>query len=369
VLDGVRGVAVMLVILYHSTHEWPAGSGVAKAIGKIFANGWSGVELFFVLSGYLITSILLKTRDRPGYYRRFFIARFCRIFPLYYVTLAAVFVVLPAFVPRFEHSALYHRQGWLWSYMTNFGLVHADQFIFGSQDLHLDHFWSLAVEEQFYLVWPVVVAVLGRRVRWAAIGMIILGILLRLSGEYTVFALHFSILTRWDGLAAGVFLATVLPLGQRPTTHIGSAGALAAICLISAELVTRAGWTQAYRAVEFTLFAAGYAAGMYFILGRPTGTVGRLLTASALSSLGKYSYALYIVHPLFLPHCRRMALLIAGESITGLLCFIGLLMIACLATARLSYAAIESPSMQLRDLLLHRSRPAITIGMHGTRIT
>ena len=107
--------------------------------------GWAGVQLFFVLSGFLITGILLETRDEKGALRRFLVRRGLRIFPLYYATLFVLLVVVP---PDPVVRAALHDQVYYWLYVSNWAQP------FEHKIPTLAHFWSLAVEEQFYLLWP-----------------------------------------------------------------------------------------------------------------------------------------------------------------------------------------------------------------------
>ena len=143
-LDGLRGIAILMVLLVHFGMFQPQGHAEA-AVFRFFEMGWAGVDLFFVLSGYLITTILLKAKTSAFYYTHFYIRRFLRIFPLYYVFLTGFLLV------TLWQGAPVLEQVWYWSYLANFriGLGHR---IDG-----LSHFWSLAIEEQFYLVWPLVI--------------------------------------------------------------------------------------------------------------------------------------------------------------------------------------------------------------------
>src|SRR5262249_17527292 len=119
------------------------------------ASLWVGVNVFFVLSGFLITGILLDTKHEPHYFKFFYMRRVLRIFPLYYGTLIAIFFVLPALKMAPFISA--SQQFWYWTYLGNWGK--GRNLNVGS----LGYFWSLGVEEQFYLVWPLVIYVLPRR--------------------------------------------------------------------------------------------------------------------------------------------------------------------------------------------------------------
>ena len=142
-LDGVRGVAITLVLLFHSLK---------------FASGWIGVQLFFVLSGFLITSILLKDSDLPlpFYLKRFYWRRSLRIFPLYYG-----FLLVLAIVYAITKTPAVFARDWpyLLTYTLNFRRILPD---FGT-NMYYGRFWSLAIEEQFYLVWPLLIYLLPRK--------------------------------------------------------------------------------------------------------------------------------------------------------------------------------------------------------------
>ena len=142
-LDGLRGVAILLVIIYHNFN---------------FINqsqfGWLGVDLFFVLSGFLITTILLNDAGSPHFLKNFFIRRILRIFPLYFLCLI-IFLILFPFLGLYkkELSFFIANQWWLWTYLQNWLYS-----LFLTDDAKmLTHLWSLAVEEQFYLIWPFII--------------------------------------------------------------------------------------------------------------------------------------------------------------------------------------------------------------------
>ena len=153
-LDGLRGIAIILVMLHHFTYYRPT-SGIDALIGSVLFFGWTGVDLFFVLSGFLITGILLDTRGSERYFTSFYARRTLRIFPLYYLVLFLAFVVLPKFPavhPVLAGQADVPPQWPYWLYLTNFSI--ADRgWVHGWVDVA----WSLAIEEQFYLVWPLVI--------------------------------------------------------------------------------------------------------------------------------------------------------------------------------------------------------------------
>ncbi|HEY0008435.1 MAG TPA: acyltransferase, partial [Tepidisphaeraceae bacterium] len=165
-IDGLRGIAILIVMIHHLT---PAVSGslFTRRMLEVAHTGWIGVDLFFVLSGFLITAILLRTRSSEDYFINFFARRTLRIFPLYYITLGVLLLGVPALMtmPHVGHfmnewfgritrdlQVMLDGQSWLWMYGTNLKIA-----IEGERWGAVNHFWSLAVEEHFYLVWPIVV--------------------------------------------------------------------------------------------------------------------------------------------------------------------------------------------------------------------
>ena len=165
-LDGVRGLALLIVVVHNTA--WISGTSnhfTFKLYTSAAAAGWAGVQLFFVLSGFLITGILLDTQHAPNYFRRFYVRRTLRIFPLYFLMLAvAVFVVAPLQRDSSWAQSVHSYQWTYWLYVSNWTEP------FGYSVHGLSHLWSLAVEEQFYLIWPLVVWWLSsRRLYWLAV--------------------------------------------------------------------------------------------------------------------------------------------------------------------------------------------------------
>ena len=137
-LDGWRFIAVIGVILLHYAP-------------RFFIGAWVVMDLFFVLSGFLITGILLDTKNEKGYYKNFIIRRVIRLFPLYYLCLLILFFLVPN--SFFDLSYYKQHQAWYWLYASNW-LISLQGW---SPTKTIDHFWSLAIEEQFYIIWPLFV--------------------------------------------------------------------------------------------------------------------------------------------------------------------------------------------------------------------
>ncbi|WP_284666444.1 acyltransferase [Myxococcus sp. SDU36] len=195
VLDGLRGVAVLMVISYHSL------TGLRSAsLGSLFQVGWAGVDLFFVLSGFLITRILVQTRARGGYFRTFYARRALRIWPLYFLVLVFTFGVMGRLLPALAFDT--HRYAW-----TTYALYLQNLWMtdFGPAPINVT--WSLAIEEQFYLVWPLLVFFLRngqlRALLWACVLLSPAARLVALWEGAAPIQVYTFTLFRLDGLALG----------------------------------------------------------------------------------------------------------------------------------------------------------------------
>jgi peptidoglycan/LPS O-acetylase OafA/YrhL len=216
-LDGVRGIAILLVVIWHYwialvINNQPAG--IAGAVVRSLYLTWSGVDLFFVLSGFLIGGILLDNREAPNYFKTFYARRVCRIFPLYFLVLALFAVIYLAALPLGRNPGL----DWLlarpmpaWSYLTfTHNLVMAARDDLGCHFLSIT--WSLGVEEQFYLLLPLVIRFLPRRWLPAAFAVLTaVGPALRFAMGQREEMARFAIMPcRLDALMLGVLCAWLL---------------------------------------------------------------------------------------------------------------------------------------------------------------
>jgi peptidoglycan/LPS O-acetylase OafA/YrhL len=277
-------------------------------------SGWCGVDLFFVLSGFLITGILLDAKGTPYYFRNFYVRRTLRIFPLYYGLLAAVFLVgprIPSLVtPEFE--ALAQHQWALWFYYMNLTVAWYNDFFFSAEWIEFNHFWSLAIEEQFYLLWPAVVLLCGRRtLAIVCITLFTTALLLRgaivLHGDH-VWTVYTLTPCRWDGLALGglIALAWRTPDWWAPLARRTSLVAFA--CFLTLAGAAWQGNRLDYENPIFQIFGYSLLALLFGALivlsvdGTPSSIAWRLWSRPILRFFGKYSYGLYVVHPTLMEH-------------------------------------------------------------------
>lgn len=348
-LDGIRGVAVALVIVHHAFYLTHATNRITALLVHLASSCWIGVDLFFVLSGYLITGILLRSKAEPGYFRIFYMRRFLRIFPLYYGCLLAAWVgaalIRPDTVGLFDF-------GWNLTYLANVRLA-----LHGWAWRPVSHLWSLSVEEQFYLVWPTVILLLPRRrtALWIAalFGVFvtvrhILAAAIPLSADAVFGVLHL------DGLLLGAALAALhlsRPRGESALTRawvlfLGSAG----ILMLQARHSGALNWHvwQGIGYLNYSLVALCGAAWIAISVYPPErGAVNRLLSVRPLVQMGKYSYAMYVLHyPL---DTALRALQLHPSSVYGTIVYTLALGAASFAAALLTWKAIEERCIRLKD--------------------
>lgn len=318
VLDGIRGLAILMVLLFHflrpeAPSDLPGAlrGPVELAIGQVVSYGALGVDLFFILSGFLITGILYEARNDSAYFRNFYMRRLLRIFPLYYGVLIIIFLVIPA-IPALRGSEiveLRQYQAWAWMYGVNIYLGIHDGWVLS----YIQHFWSLAVEEHFYLVWPVVVWFLASKPRrlMAASLAVCLGSLagrvvasLAGAGSVTTYVLTpFQL----DGLAMGGLFAIYLRQHGADQT---ARRAIVALVLIGMALVLLQFGIRRFAAAEgpvelanaaLSIRSGGFrmllAALLLQVVCAPTASLwSRFFRGGLLVFFGKYSYGLYVYH-------------------------------------------------------------------------
>lgn len=342
VLDGIRGLAIVMVLFHHCT-DMAVVTSADKAATLFLHWGGFGVDLFFVLSGFLITGILADTRGHKGFFKSFYARRVLRIFPLYYAICLFSFVILPNLGPALgslpgvsqgvadtidtkldRFGTVGGDQWYYWTYLSNFVSAKVNAWRHGILDVS----WSLAIEEQFYLLWPLLVCVLGRaRMKIVCIACLIVSpafrawMLLRgtdpfFGGETTIIDVYVLTPGRLEGLALGALLALHLrgeekgvnpaEPGRRLTRLIPIAKVVAPVCLITSLCFEATRFFSddkvhshtAYTAYAgYSIIAVGFAAVLVLALAAAPGTFWyRFWTLKPLRSFGKYSYAIYLVH-------------------------------------------------------------------------
>jgi peptidoglycan/LPS O-acetylase OafA/YrhL len=306
-LDGVRGLAILMVMALHFIANTTTTNRFEGVVSGVLGYGEYGVDLFFVLSGFLITGILSDARSARHYFENFYIRRALRIFPLYYGVLAVVFFAggfLP-FVSPDELATLRAHQAWAWLYAVNIYIAKQGSFALP----YIDHFWSLAVEEHFYFVWPLLVwLVAPRTLLRISLGIFVAAFALRVACTTAhVSAVAIYVLTpfRLDALALGGFLAVyartpggfaVMERRLRPTA-VGVAIAL--VSLYAFGRVSPAG-VGILRPVRNELIVALLASVLLGALtSSATSPLGVVFRSGFMRFFGKYSYGLYVVHHFF----------------------------------------------------------------------
>jgi peptidoglycan/LPS O-acetylase OafA/YrhL len=344
-LDVLRGIAVLIVMIYHSCGNVPS-----LHLVSVFRYGWTGVDLFFVLSGFLITGILLQTKNTPGYFLNFYARRALRIWPLYLGILTFGFIVVPLVQPQLR--ALVFEQCHPWQSYLFFvqNILVPESGKFGPLQIT----WSLCVEEQFYLVWPVIVLACSiTNVRRIAIGALLLSLGLRFAEAHqwlTIDTYH-NTLCRFDGLALGSFAATILQEWETKLVQQYSLwlGTLAAACIAATTPFGIAKWTF------LTLISLLFCAVMCFSISTPA-----FPKPGFLSYTGRISYGLYLLHvPAFDivrdRHIRWLVMPTHNTLLNDVSLFVCSLALAY-GLAIISWKVLESPALSFKRYFTPRQK-------------
>jgi peptidoglycan/LPS O-acetylase OafA/YrhL len=353
-LDGIRGIAVCLVAAFHF---------------GLFPVGWVGVQIFFVLSGYLITTILLKEKETPlpSYLARFYWRRSLRIFPLYFVFLG---VVAAAFYVTGKPAPFRVDWPFLATYTTNFArLRDADV---GPQFIHL---WSLAVEEQFYMIWPLVVYFLPAIAFKRLVVAILVGAPIARALLYVAFQGHNQEwigrnvyclpISQLDAFASGAAI-TLWRLQEikHPTRWLWAVLALTSLCgaavIAHQHLAYKAAIKGSFGYAMYLLQDYGFvwaysllnalSVTVIIVAMQPHLFIAKILQIRPVARIGEISYGVYVYH---LP-------LLLGLSLIGLP-KLWLFVTWAMATAivsELSFRFFETPFLKLKDTFLIRQAPS-----------
>ena len=353
-LDGVRGMAILLVLLSHFTlrEYWPTERSF-----YIAQSGWIGVDLFFVLSGFLITGILLDSRGKAHYFANFYKRRALRILPLYYFAVIVTWITVVYVERAPERLAGLDSFVWFFTFTPNVAMGIKNAYLYHSFIFNLNHLWSLAVEEQFYLLWPLIVWLLPvRYLLFLCILLVGVSTELRyltdeMAGQKLSVASYVFTYCRMDGLALGASVAAALRLGwiQRIPYYLW----------VTRVLFLWSGWQVAQLFINgnqpklWTLSSLFFTSVLLLALNPDNRSLTRRIFESVpLVHLGKLSYGLYVFHHMFnfewenwfgKPLIASGVNPVLGQSLYMLLAFI-----CTYVLARLSWKFIEEPFLRLK---------------------
>ena len=365
-LDGMRAIAVVAVMIYHANHDWISG-------------GFLGVEVFFVISGYLITLLLLAEHEKHGFVNlgQFWLRRARRLLPALFVMLALVALYLTAFYPEARHDTRGDFLGGLF-YVSNWYQIWAGQgYTANEAFVPLRHLWSLAVEEQFYLLWPLLMIVVLRvaRRKLPSVGVKFFGVSLVIAG-LTAMLFYSGVVTTTDGAntgywdiggrlintneflylgtitrAGGLFLGAGFAMLWRPAAIVRGPlkdkgrrlDLLALVALVLLLLQMMAVHLQEQKQYDASLFRGGFLITgvltlvMIAAVTHQHANAGRLFGNPVLKWIGTRSYGLYLFHWPIIQIMRKEAqiLLTPFEFVVA--------MVLTGAVTEASYRYIETP--------------------------
>jgi peptidoglycan/LPS O-acetylase OafA/YrhL len=364
-LDGIRALAILLVIPHNvDVLSAPYAAVVFPLVTWMHA-GWIGVTLFFVLSGFLITGNLLDTRGAANYYGAFIGRRALRILPLYFGVLLVTFILVPLVVTPLPEDLreTRHNQVWLWTFLSNWTAP------YGGTVTGFSHLWSLAVEEQFYLLWPLVVA----RCRpiallWVCAVTVLVALLTRyalLAANFPDDALYMFTPCRMDALALGAAAAALvrIPAARRRLEHATPWIATATATVLLAEAAythsfEMYGWRS--QGAGYTLLSLGFALAVLLTALPAAGVLRgglRLLAWAPLRLIGRYSYGMYMFHlPLHMFFGNLLLHRLVGKVTTGVgLIYSLAVVVGSFVAAAASYELFERHFLRLKGNLMPRS--------------
>jgi len=358
-LDGLRCVAFLLVFAYHVFPK------TVPVLGTAVWNGWCGVDLFFTLSGFLVTYLLLREEGRreaagQGTFSllRFWARRSLRIWPLYYLLLLLSFVVIPALPAPWSgtlpagsagHEALVERYGWpSATFLLNWAVIRH-----GWPDGPLGPLWSVSIEEQFYVAWPLLLFLLPRRARWTATwaGIAAAGAGKALLLDRGYLAVYVNSFARADAFLVGALIAQVLAArGSLRTPPAWFPAALLAVAAVLFSLPPQHARGPVVAWIGYALLDL-WAAGLVWACLSPGNVVHRLLALRPSVWMGKVSYGLYCFHVLAIAAVDVLLAGLRDGNRTGL--FYAARVPAALALtiglAALSFSTYERVFLRLKD--------------------
>lgn len=323
-LDGLRGVAIALVVFHHFW-PWVWSNPVYSIITRVSHISWMGIDVFFVLSGFLISGILLDAREKQGYFKNFIMRRSLRIFPAYYLFLIFAIFLIPMLTGAHSSegdAAQLPNPLWYFFYGSNYLWFVQDTVIAQTLNTipraydvpeYLGITWSLAVEEQFYLLWPFVIFAFYKQLRGvllAAIPAVILirGLIVLTISEWPD-ATYMASICRADSLMMGACLALYVRSNamNKVTWRRMIMGGLY-FCLPAAiiwQVLIPGRSSEWFSVFGYSLLSLGCVGVLASVISNQLSWTHRIVTIKPLLWLGKYSYGIYLYHMIFwyLSHC------------------------------------------------------------------
>jgi len=360
VLDGIRGWAIIFVMLYHFTIPFQQSIGL-NSVDFIFAKflqmGWVGVDLFFVMSGFLITNILLSTQSKPNYYKNFYVRRILRIFPLYYGMLLILLIVMPAISDSFasKTATMQANSFWFWTYLVNWKVASLGTFA----DFQSGYMWSLAVEEQFYIVWPLIVHLFRNNLIKASSVLLFTSLLLKIwllfygASGTTIYTMT---ITHLDGLLLGSIFGSLYfhkKITSSLITQVGYFAVFASIGCVTLIITSGAFifYSSLVGSIGVTFISIIFT---YILLKAVRAEINTsLLTQPLVIKCGQLCYGLYLLHqPIAILVNEKLisstSFVLNGSYIptvilSSLICFV-----ISLIVASVSYKLFELPLLKLK---------------------
>jgi peptidoglycan/LPS O-acetylase OafA/YrhL len=353
-LDGLRGLAILLVVPHNADITVPVVHGPFAVFAVLIDRGWIGVQLFFVLSGFLITEQLFRSRGAPNYLGGFYARRVLRIVPLYVAAIVLAWGLMAVLASR--GHAVAHAPAWaLWLGILVINWTEP----LGVEIPGFPQFWSLALEEQFYLVWPFVVRAFASRLFAITVGIAVAALgarlLMLLLGANTSMVYMWTV-SRMDALAFGAMAALIVQ-GWRlrgaavaPLPWVAGGLGIGLIGALLTELYENGTW--ATQTVGFTCLGL---ACMFILLGAVANDLAprqrrslAVLRSGLLASVGRYSYGMYVFHMFFAIFAASWVKRIADSFGDARMIACALLMLALsYAVGFLSYHLYEKHFLRL----------------------
>ena len=301
-LDGIRGLAILLVLFHHLfVSNTQTGALLTDLFSRLHASSWIGVNIFFALSGFLITGILVDTVHLPDFFKKFYARRSLRIFPLYY---AALFIIFALTIPLGLHW-----NGWQYFYLTysaNLAVTKTDPLQLGP--FNINHFWSLCVEEQFYILWPFLVYKVRNIRKLISLTLILSVVILCLRTWFVLRRAHFGTIympysptySCADNLLLGCSLSLLIRTNMREKVlrlapRVFSVTALIVVGFFIANRGLE--WQSAIflPTIGFSVIAL-MSTSLVACALRARSLTQRFFESPTLRFFGKYSYGIYVFH-------------------------------------------------------------------------